>query len=83
MLYLNLHPMQKTLPRNALLKSFERVLCDSVCAVGVDVNSATEVDHLGGCLQFVPGLGPRKALALKQNLKKNGKKVSRDESDEQ
>ena len=66
MLYLNLHPLQKTLPRHLLLRSFERVLCDSVCKVGVDINAAAECDHLGGTLQFIPGLGPRKALAMRQ-----------------
>ena len=75
MLFLNIHPLQKVLPRHTLLKAFERVLIDAVAAVGVDLNAAVEFSHLQGTLQFIPGLGPRKALAFRNQLKKVGGKV--------
>ncbi|KAI2503011.1 Death-like domain of SPT6 [Fragilaria crotonensis] len=68
MLYLNIHPMQRFLPKTRLLRQYERVLCEVVADVGVDVNTACNHDHLLGSLSFVSGLGPRKAANLKQNL---------------
>jgi len=68
MLYINVHPMQQLIPKAALLKAYERVLCKAVAEVGVDVNAACSIKHQLGLLQFVPGLGPRKAANLKQNV---------------
>jgi len=42
---------------------------DAVADVGVDVNHACTHAHGLGALFFVPGLGPRKALALKQAVR--------------
>ena len=36
----------------------------AVSQVGVDVNLAANVSWRRDCLQYVPGLGPRKARAL-------------------
>ena len=72
MLYLNIHPMQQLLPRTFLLREYERVLCDAVASVGVDINAACQSDHLRGLLLFVPGLGPRKAANIKQVLSQLG-----------
>ena len=72
MLYMNVHPMQRLLPRALLLKEYERVLCDAVASVGTDVNAACQFDHLRGLLLFVPGFGPRKAANLKQMLSQRG-----------
>lgn len=72
MLFLNIHPLQRLLPKPMLLREYERVLCDVVAAVGVDVNGACSYDHMHGLLTFVPGLGPRKANNLKQNISRIG-----------
>lgn len=72
MLYLNVHPMQKLLPKTLLLREYERTLCDVVADVGTDINASCAYDHLRGLLIFVPGLGPRKASNLKQNVSQLG-----------
>jgi transcription elongation factor SPT6 len=72
MFYLNIHPMQRFLPKTRLLRQYERVLCEAVADVGVDVNMACTHDHLLGGLSFVAGMGPRKAANLKQNLARVG-----------
>lgn len=72
MLYLNIHPLQRLLPKARLLREYERVLCEAVADVGVDINCACNHDHLLGNLSFAPGLGPRKAANLKQNLARMG-----------
>ena len=72
MLFLNIHPLQRLLPKPLLLREYERVLCNVTAAVGVDINGACSYDHLHGMLTFVPGLGPRKANYLKQNVARIG-----------
>lgn len=43
-------------------------MMDAVCEAGVDINMAVEKDHARGLLQFVAGLGPRKAAALRTGI---------------
>jgi transcription elongation factor SPT6 len=43
--------------------------------VGVDLNILVDHDHMHNMLQFISGLGPRKAKKLIQRLKQLGKKV--------
>ncbi|KAL7554309.1 hypothetical protein ACHAWF_017747, partial [Thalassiosira exigua] len=76
MLFLNVHPLQRLLPKPLLLREYERVLCNVTADVGVDVNAACTLDHIHGMLTFVPGLGPRKANNLKQNVTRIGGVVS-------
>lgn len=68
LLFLDVHALQEYLPRSYLLKEYERVLVTAVAKVGVELNAALKLDHLGGSLLFVPGLGPRKAAQLKRTL---------------
>lgn len=72
MLFLNIHPLQRLLPKPMLLREYERVLCNVTAAVGVDINESCTYDHMNGLLTFVPGLGPRKANNLKQNVDRIG-----------
>ncbi len=76
MLFLNIHPLQRLLPKPLLLREYQRVLCDVTAEVGVDINGACSYDHMHGLLSFVPGLGPRKASILKQNVSRIGGVVS-------
>lgn len=76
MLFLNIHPLQRLLPKPSLLREYERVLCAITAEVGVDVNGACSYDHMHGLLTFVPGLGPRKANNLKQSVARIGGVVS-------
>ncbi len=68
MLSLQFHPLQKEIPRRRLLCVLEQRMIDFVNMVGVDVNSACKLEHMGGLIQFVAGLGPRKALRLKSGI---------------
>ena len=77
MLFLNIHPLQQLLPKTPLLRHYERVLCDVVADVGVDLNASCAQDHLRGLLTFAPGLGPRKAAFLKQTVTQMGGSVGR------
>merc|ERR1712127_761611 len=72
LLHLNVHQLQRLVPKTILLKNYERILCNVVAEVGVDVNAACSHDHFHGMLQFVAGFGPRKALALRQSLARTG-----------
>jgi len=72
MLFLNISPLQQSLPKALLLKEYERVLCHAVSEVGVDVNASCTFDHLHGLLQFLPGLGPRKAASIRQSITRLG-----------
>ena len=76
MLFLNVHPLQRLLPKPLLLREYERVLCNVVANVGVDLYGACKFDHIHGLLSFVPGLGPRKANNLKQSVARIGGAVS-------
>jgi len=75
MLTVNVHPLQRHVPRTSLLRAYERSLCRAVAEVGVDINAACTFDHRHGVLQFVPGLGPRKAANLRQNVARGGGSV--------
>ncbi|KAL7489403.1 hypothetical protein ACHAW6_014983 [Cyclotella cf. meneghiniana] len=72
MLFMNIHPLQRLLPKPLLLRQYERVLCNVTAEVGVDINAACTHDHMHGLLTFVPGLGPRKASNLKQCIARIG-----------
>lgn len=76
MLFMNIHPLQRLLPKPLLLRQYERVLCNVTAEVGVDINGACTYDHMHGMLSFVPGLGPRKANNLKQSVARIGGVVS-------
>jgi transcription elongation factor SPT6 len=51
------------------------VLVTTVSQVGVDINLAANVSWRRDCLQYVPGLGPRKARALLEAVQSNGGKT--------
>ena len=55
----------------ALEEEVQRVICD----LGVDINKCVIYPHLAGCLQFVPGLGPRKADGLIKHFKKTNTRL--------
>ena len=40
-----------------------------VCEVGVDINECVIHNHMSNIVQFVAGLGPRKAAALLRTLR--------------
>ena len=71
-LSLRLHPLQEELQRPDLLKVMHRAFINVVNEVGVDINLAADKQHLyGSTVQFVSGLGPRKARELLRVISKN------------
>jgi hypothetical protein len=62
-LSLRLHPSMAVVGA-ALLPALRRVLVDVVNKAGVDLNRVLRHPHLNGTVQFVCGLGPRKARQL-------------------
>jgi transcription elongation factor SPT6 len=69
-----LHSLQSEAPQHMLLAAAERVLVEAVASTGLDLNSILSKSHLSSALQFVPGLGPRKAIKLK--LDHRGQRLS-------
>lgn len=59
-----------------LLRSYEQLMCTAVCQVGADLNLAASVPWRAATLQFVAGLGPRKAALLLKTVQRNGNKIA-------
>ena len=61
---LKMHPLQDCLSKEKLRESLELELVTRVNDVGVDVNFALNYPYASSMLNYVCGLGPRKAAAL-------------------
>ncbi|KAL7079838.1 hypothetical protein ACQ4LE_000385 [Meloidogyne hapla] len=70
-LYMKFHPLQNEIGKSELLFALQLECINRVNEVGVDINRCLEFPHTAGLLQFVCGLGPRKALHLLKILKQN------------
>jgi transcription elongation factor SPT6 len=76
LLSLKLHPLQDMLGEENLTKIVHRCCVNVVNKVGVDINRCIMHKYASPPLQFVAGLGPRKALGLMNNIFKRGGKIS-------
>ena len=72
-LSMNFHPLQRCVNRDKLSDSLKRVGIEVVNLVGVNLNETVNSDHLKNQLQFVCGLGPRKAYSLLERIKVENK----------
>ncbi|KAJ3383360.1 Transcription elongation factor spt6 [Entophlyctis sp. JEL0112] len=72
---LPVHPKQNLVPEDKLKRAFERAFINVVNANGVDVNDAAVLPHRSNVLQFVSGLGPRKAGFILGRINKTGGKL--------
>ncbi|KIH61794.1 S1 RNA binding domain protein [Ancylostoma duodenale] len=68
---LGFHPLQSEISKEELSNVLARELINRVNEVGVDVNRCLEHPHTANLLQFVCGLGPRKATHLLKMLKQH------------
>lgn len=68
-LSMNLHPLQRCVNKRKLLDALEKVSIEIVNQVGLDVNELIEAEHCRNQLQFISGLGPRKAYDLLNRIK--------------
>eukprot|EP01133_Synstelium_polycarpum_P008015 gene8015-9416_t len=71
-LYLKLHPLQEMIGKDYLLKLLHRCFINVVNAVGVDINRFIQHKFTSAPLQFVAGLGSRKAQALLTSIFRRG-----------
>ncbi|KAJ3244632.1 Transcription elongation factor spt6 [Chytriomyces hyalinus] len=72
---LSIHPLQRLLPDDKLKIALERAIINTVNQNGVDINDAASLPHRSGTLQFVSGLGPRKAGFIINRINKTGGKL--------
>ncbi|XP_075243578.1 transcription elongation factor SPT6-like isoform X2 [Convolutriloba macropyga] len=70
------HRLQDLVPQDDLVDALTIELVSMVNKIGVDVNRALEFPHYAPMLQFVCGLGPRKASALLQVLSRKNQKLA-------
>jgi transcription elongation factor SPT6 len=68
LLYLNYHVMQHMVNPTKLKNEFEKIAMEVCSNVGVDINRIIRHRHLASTLQFVPGMGPRKAAHLIEKI---------------
>ncbi len=68
-LCLKYHPLQDSLQEDELLEAINLEFINRVCEVGVDINECVAHNHMSNLVQFVAGLGPRKAAALLKTLR--------------
>jgi len=59
--YIPVHPLQSIVNKALLNKEYEKVAIEMVNSVGVDINEVITHRHGANQLQFLCGLGPRKA----------------------
>ena len=59
-----LHELQSSIPKKQLLNQLHTAASSVAAHLGVDINDCVSSDARSGLLQFVPGLGPRKARRL-------------------
>ncbi|CAH2250199.1 transcription elongation factor SPT6 [Pararge aegeria] len=74
-LCLRYHPLQDHIAKEDLLEGIELEFVNRVNEVGVDVNEAVLTGRGTELLQFVCGLGPRKAQALIKLFKQTNQKL--------
>ncbi|KAJ4884138.1 global transcription factor group B1 [Raphanus sativus] len=67
-----LHPLEGFLQVDEKYGMVEQVMVDITNQVGIDVNMAASHEWLFSPLQFISGLGPRKAASLQRSLVRAG-----------
>jgi transcription elongation factor SPT6 len=67
-LHINLHYLQREVDQTRLMAEFERIAVEVVNQVGVDLNACLRNPAFSKVIEFVCGLGPRKASFLIDRL---------------
>ncbi|KAF9679491.1 hypothetical protein SADUNF_Sadunf06G0020400 [Salix dunnii] len=67
-----LNPLENFLTPDEKYTVIEQVMVDATNQVGLDINLATSHEWLFAPLQFISGLGPRKAASLQRSLVRTG-----------
>ncbi|EFX73548.1 hypothetical protein DAPPUDRAFT_57929 [Daphnia pulex] len=74
-LLLKYHPLQEKLSKEQLLEGLYLEFVNRINESGVDINRAIKYPRTAHLLQFICGLGPRKADDLIKTLKLNNKRL--------
>jgi transcription elongation factor SPT6 len=74
-----LHPLQEFLTPEEKYEVVEQVMVDATNQIGFDANLSASHEWHSSTLQFVAGLGPRKASALQKELVREAPILSRKE----
>lgn len=72
-------PLEQFLTPDEKFEMVEQIMVDATNQIGIDVNLASSHEWLFAPLQFVAGLGPRKATGLQKAFVRAGSVVSRKE----
>ena len=72
---LKYHPLQDQLPKEDLIENLNLEFINRINEVGVDLNRAVLHPYTANLVQFVCGLGPRKAQALIKILKQTNQRL--------
>lgn len=70
------HSHQNLVPEDRLWAALETAMVDIVNLIGVDINKAQDSLYEENLLQYVSGLGPRKANYLKRRIAQSGGTLS-------
>ncbi len=74
-LLIKYHPLQELIDREQLLSNLEQCFIARTNEAGVDLNRCIAYSHTSNVLQFVCGLGPRKATHLIKYFKQNNSQL--------
>ncbi|KAI9653923.1 MAG: Transcription elongation factor spt6 [Alyxoria varia] len=74
-LSITFHPDQHLIPQEKLLKYLDTAIVDIVNLVGVEINEVTKDSSVANLLQYVSGLGPRKAASMIAFLNRRGGQI--------
>ena len=69
---LRLDPLQTMVPESLMNQRFERSFINAIAHVGVDINRAVQYPEYSNTLQFVSGLGKRKAANIISKITRSG-----------
>ena len=69
---LPLHSLQAHISNDELTDALHFEVCKIISNVGVDINSCLKYEHKSCLLNYIPGLGPRKASAILKKLQQDG-----------
>jgi len=68
LLKLALHPLQRHVPKEMMSRTITRTLQEVLANSGLQINKVRRSMHMASLIQFLPGLGPRKAKLFMKAL---------------
>ncbi|ODQ64228.1 hypothetical protein NADFUDRAFT_83784 [Nadsonia fulvescens var. elongata DSM 6958] len=71
-----IHAYQHLLPEDLFKTAADSCFVDMVNLVGVDINDAVRDTYISNLLQYISGLGPRKASSMLQGIQSHGGSLS-------